>query len=178
MDRGVQRRLLVITFNRTIPQDERVESIGLRIAEEEADWLLIWAVAGASRLIAQRDFTTPPSSKAVLREWLLGADPVLAWLQACVEVVDPNSPDAKAAIVKSSDAYREFSQWAKREGFREDKLPARNSFVMRLRANCSSIDSKHTNKCNFITGIRIVSPESETEGTEFFPSRLTLVKAG
>jgi len=54
MDRGVQRRLLVITFNRTIPEDERVENIGSRIADEEADFLLRWAVAGASRLIGQR----------------------------------------------------------------------------------------------------------------------------
>jgi phage/plasmid-associated DNA primase len=72
MDKGVQRRLLVISFNRTIPEDGRVENIGLRIADEEADWLLKWAVAGASRVIRQRAFTIPPSSKIALRDWLLG----------------------------------------------------------------------------------------------------------
>ena len=35
MDRGVQRRLLVVQFNRMIPTEERVERIGQRIAEEE-----------------------------------------------------------------------------------------------------------------------------------------------
>lgn len=75
MDRGVQRRLLVITFNRTIPEEERIEGIGRRIAEEEADILMLWAVAGASRLIRQRGFSVPPSSKSALRDWLLGADP-------------------------------------------------------------------------------------------------------
>ena len=54
MDRGVQRRLLVLTFNRTIPAEQRVERIGQRISEEEADLLLAWAVAGASQLIRQR----------------------------------------------------------------------------------------------------------------------------
>jgi phage/plasmid-associated DNA primase len=171
MDRGVRRRLLVVTFDRTIPQDERLENIGLRIADEEADWLLIWAVAGASRLIRQRGFTIPPSSKTALREWLLSADPVLAWMQACVEVVEPKSADAETAIIKSADAYREFSQWAKREGFREDKLPAANGFVQRLRANNRSIGSKHTNHGNFLTGIRIISPEGEADGRDPFPGR-------
>jgi putative DNA primase/helicase len=104
MDRGVQRRLLVITFNRTIPEDERVESIGSRIADGEADFLLAWAVAGASQLIRQRGFTVPPSSKTALREWLLSADPVLAWIHARVEVVDPGSPDWKTARVTSAHA--------------------------------------------------------------------------
>ena len=84
MDRGVQRRLLVITFNRTIPEADRIEAIGRCIASDEADHLLTWAVTGATRLIRQRNFTTPPSSKVALVDWILGAVPVLAWLGACV----------------------------------------------------------------------------------------------
>src|SRR5439155_11136313 len=48
MDRGVQRRLLVIPFNRTMPMEDRIENIGRRIDEEEGDLLLAWAVDGAS----------------------------------------------------------------------------------------------------------------------------------
>ena len=73
MDRGVQRRLLVITFNRVIPLDERIEGIGRRIADEETDLLLAWVVEGASRLIRQRNFTVPPSSKQALVDWMLSA---------------------------------------------------------------------------------------------------------
>lgn len=47
----MQRRLLVITFNRVIPLEERIEFIGRRVGEEEPDPLLAWAVAGAARLI-------------------------------------------------------------------------------------------------------------------------------
>ena len=86
MDRGVQRRLLVLTFNRIIPMEERIEAIGRRIAEEEADHLLAWAVDGAYGLIRQRNFTIPPSSKQALIDWIFGADPVLAWLDECVEI--------------------------------------------------------------------------------------------
>jgi putative DNA primase/helicase len=167
MDRGVQRRLLVLPFNRTIPADERVENIGLRIAEEESDWLLGWAVAGASRLIRQRGFNVPPSSDAALREWFLSADPVLAWIQACVEEVD--SDEAK---IKSADAHRKFVTWATRQGFRENTLPAINGFVQRLRANRPSIGLKHVRDGNWITGIRITSTDEKVEETDLpFPRR-------
>src|SRR5262249_26950389 len=37
MDRGVQRRILLIVFNHTIPEVERIEHLGQRIAKEEPD---------------------------------------------------------------------------------------------------------------------------------------------
>jgi putative DNA primase/helicase len=155
MDRGVRRRLLVLTFNRTIPENERVENIGLRIAEEEADQLLWWAVAGASQLIRQRGFTTPPSSKAALREWLLGADPVVAWFEACVELDE-------AAEIKRNAAHSDFAGWAKREGFSEHTLPGVNTFVNHLRSHAPAIGLKHTSsKGNFLTGFRIKHTEED-----------------
>jgi P4 family phage/plasmid primase-like protien len=166
MDRGVQRRLLVVTFNRTIPENERVANIGMRIAEEEADLLLTWAVVGASQLIRQRGFTVPPSSKNALQEWLRGTDPVLAWIEACVDVVDPKSTEWDKARIRSAEAHAKFMGWAKREGFRENTLPAINGFAQRLRANRPSIEPKHFRDGNFLTGMRIVSPEGETD---FFP---------
>jgi putative DNA primase/helicase len=41
----------VVPFNRSIPKTERIEGIGQRIATEEADLLLAWAVGGARRLV-------------------------------------------------------------------------------------------------------------------------------
>jgi hypothetical protein len=41
--------------------EERVEDLGERIAEEEFDLLLAWAVDGAARLIKNRGFTMPES---------------------------------------------------------------------------------------------------------------------
>jgi hypothetical protein len=79
-----------------------------------------------------------------LREWFLGADPVLAWIQACVEEADPQSSDLEKLRVKSKDAHSDFLRWATREGFREGTLPAVNGFAQRLRANRPSIGHKHT----------------------------------
>ncbi|MGE0190132.1 MAG: phage/plasmid primase, P4 family [Steroidobacteraceae bacterium] len=151
MDRGVQRRLLVITFNRIIPIEERVEAIGRRIAVEEADQLLAWAVQGASRLIRQRNFTIPPSSKVALTDWILGADPVLAWLDECVEV----RLSISGSTIATRAAYEQFQTWAVAEGFNRDKLPAINGFVQRVLANAAGVESKRTNTGRVFIGLSL-----------------------
>lgn len=152
MDRGVQRRLLVITFNRVIPLQERVEGIGRRIATDEADLLLTWAVQGASRLIRQRNFTIPPSSKVALTDWILGADPVLAWLDECVEV---KSHVGGFPNISTRAAYERFHAWAVAEGFNKDKLPAINGFVQRVQANAAGIESKRTSSGRVLLGLSL-----------------------
>ncbi len=152
IDRGVQRRLLVVTFNRTIPKEERVENIGQRIAREEADLLLAWVVAGASRLVARRNFTIPTSCAQALTEWIFGADPVLAWLDECTEVFPfvPGSP-----YLTTRSAYSSFQNWATTEGFKGDKLPAINGFVQRIQANVAGISYKRTSVGRVFMGLRI-----------------------
>jgi putative DNA primase/helicase len=150
MDRGVQRRLLVVTFNRIIPLEERIEAIGRRIANEEADLLLAWAVEGASGLIRQRNFTIPPSSRVALTDWILGADPVLAWLDECVEI-KPNDH----SVITTRAAYEQFHAWAIAEGFKNDKLPAINGFVQRVLANAANIEHKRTKDGRMFIGMTI-----------------------
>jgi len=152
MDRGVQRRVMVVTFNRIIPLEERIEAIGRRIAEEEADLLLAWAVDGASRLIRQRNFTIPPSSRVALTDWILGADPVLAWLDECVETkpIFDGHPS-----ITTREAYEKFREWAIAEGFKNDKLPAINGFVQRVQANATGIEYKRTRDGRMFIGMAI-----------------------
>ncbi|MFN9790788.1 MAG: bifunctional DNA primase/polymerase [Holosporales bacterium] len=152
MDRGVQRRLLVITFNRVIPLDERIEGIGRRIADEETDLLLTWVVEGASRLIRQRNFTVPTSSKQALVDWMLGADPVLAWLEECVEV----QPIINGYPALSTRAvYDHFYTWATAEGFRNEKLPTINGFVQRVQANAAGVEYKRTRNGRLFLGLAL-----------------------
>jgi P4 family phage/plasmid primase-like protien len=152
MDRGVQRRLLVIPFNRTIPLNERVENIGRHIAEEEADLLLAWAVEGASRLIHQRDFAVPPSCKQALTDWIFGADPVLAWLGECVE---PRPVADGELVISTRAAYEQFHTWAVAERFKIDMLPAINVFVQRVLANASGVEHRRTGSGRRFHGLLI-----------------------
>jgi putative DNA primase/helicase len=78
-DRGVKRRLAVIEFNRVIPVEERIDAIGLRIASEEADLLLAWALGAAEHILTKRLHAEPPCSEALVEEWCQ-TDAVLAWI--------------------------------------------------------------------------------------------------
>jgi putative DNA primase/helicase len=139
MDRGVQRRLQILTFNRTIPEAERIEHIGEIVATEEMDLLLAWAVNGAKRLLDQRFFTEPKSSKEALKDWLYGADPILAWLDQSV-VLDTSTETSPSL------AYSAFKAWAIAEGYRENILPAINNFSARIQSSGKGITSKRTGK--------------------------------
>jgi P4 family phage/plasmid primase-like protien len=152
MDRGVQRRLLVIPFNRTIPIEQRIENIGRRIAEEESDMLLAWAVDGASRLVRQRNFTVPPSCKQALADWIFGADPVLAWLSECVDV-QPVLNGLPAVATRK--AYEHFHAWAIAEGFRKETVPGINGFVQRVKANKEGVEHHRTGKGRLFRGLVI-----------------------
>ncbi len=148
MDRGVQRRLLVLTFNRTIPEEERIERIGDRIVTEETDLLLALAVSGAKRLLQQGCFTEPQSSKEALRDWIYGADLVLAWLDLAA-VLDPS------AKTRPSDAYSAFKAWAVAEGYKENALPAINNFSARVLSSGKGITKEKTNKGRALVGLAI-----------------------
>jgi phage/plasmid-associated DNA primase len=152
VDRGVQRRLLVIPFARTIPIPERIPGIGKRIASEEADLLLAWAVHAAARLIRQRNFAIPESCQQALIEWVLGDDPVLAWIDACVRV----QPIVNGGpMLATRDAHLRFQNWALAEGFKTEKVPAINGFVQRVQAQVAGIQHKRTSAGRFFLGITV-----------------------
>ena len=150
MDRGVQRRLLVVPFNRTIPENERIEHIGKRIGDEEPDLLLAWAVAGASRLIRNRMFSSTPSCRTAMTDWIFGADPVLAWLseEVKVQIILDNEPRTA-----TRNAFERFHQWALAEGFSERTLPSINTFVQRITANTTGIEYRRTREGRFFLGM-------------------------
>lgn len=98
------------------------------------------------------------SSKLALRDWLFGADPVLAWAEARVREGDP----ARHGY-KSGDAHRIFRQWALANGFREAMIPAVNGFVQRLQANLPYAVVKHTRSGNWLRGIEILSQDQNDD---------------
>ena len=82
VDGGTVRRLLPIEFTHVVPESERDPDLPERILSEEADLFLDFAVEGACRLVRNRDFTVPVSSRELLQRWVLSADPVRAWAAA------------------------------------------------------------------------------------------------
>lgn len=124
-DKGVQRRMIIIEYKRSIPDSEKIADLADVIWESEADLVLAWAIEGARSALGSRLFTIPESSKRILQDWVEGADPVSAWI---AEAHDAGSSE----IRKRSDVYANFVAWATAEGFAKDKLPAVRNFCERV----------------------------------------------
>ncbi len=124
-------------------------------ATEEPDFLLDWAVKGASRLIKKRHFTEPDSSKVALRDWLLGADPVQAWLDEGVTVVLEEAPK-----VITGDAYKAFRDWASEAGFDENRLPYVTTFTRRVLAADKGITRLRHGNGRYLVGLKIHGPQT------------------
>jgi phage/plasmid-associated DNA primase len=137
LDRGVQRRLALLQFNRVIPDEEKIPAIGQRVAAEEPDLLLAFAVAGMQRLLRQVAFTVPRSSERGLREWFLSGDPVIAWVQARLRPRDPAEylEGARDPGISMSALYADFNQWQRDVGY---GAAFRSGFGPRLRSQRSS----------------------------------------
>ena len=148
-DKGVKRRLMVIVFNRSIPEKEKVECIAEKIIENEKDYLLSFAVIGAQRLLQNGSYIEPKSSKNALREWVYNADPVQAWFDSCVEL----APYFKIA---KSTVYKNFELWAQNEGYNKSHLPKPNNFTQRLKSIWPHFKDGKTGKYRYYEGIKLI----------------------
>jgi phage/plasmid-associated DNA primase len=140
LDRGLQRRLVVVRFNRTIPESEIIPDIIEKIRDDELHLVLQFAVAGAQRLIRNKAYTIPGSSKDALQSWLM-LDPVQEWLTLQTVKVEEEPPTGWSA---TSKLYSAFRAWAMEEGHNERFLPPVNTFSQRLKASGVQIVRRST----------------------------------
>ena len=134
MDKGTRRRLLLIPFLRTIPEDEQEgNDFGQRIAVEEADIVLAWAVEGARRLVKAGRFPNPKWAQKALADWAATSDPVYAWCSRKIRFVDDDRRTISEPV-----AYASFKAWAVLQGFSSSHLPAHSQFMQRATAEVTA----------------------------------------
>jgi P4 family phage/plasmid primase-like protien len=134
IDGGVLRRLLPVTFPQRVPEDRRNPDLAETIRKQEADLLLEFAVHGAEELLKQLDYTVPPSSAELLKEWANESDPVRGWADECLEVTkDINE-------ISCSRLYGNFCQWCEAHGIRRDFIIKQASFGRRLLSACPRLE--------------------------------------
>ena len=151
-DPGVQSRIALLEFTRVIPKHVQIPALGRRIAAEEPQLLLAFAVAGAQRLLRQRDFTVPASSAVGLRRWFLTADPVAAWARARLRPRNSDDflPGGRDLGIPIATLFRDFNDWQKDDGYKANMQVA--SFSRRLQALVPCLQPRHTKTGNFLTG--------------------------
>jgi phage/plasmid-associated DNA primase len=150
VDGGVVRRLLPIEFTHVVPENDRDPDLPERILREEPNLLLHFAVEGACRLIRQRDFTLPASSRELLQRWMLAVDPVRGWAAARLEVTSCEH------LVPVSALFADFVAWAERQGLKREFLSSVFSFGKRLRTAAPGLEY-HRSDGSFCRNARLRS---------------------
>lgn len=127
LDRGLQRRLMVLPFFRTIPDKEIIPDIADRIRRDELHLLVGLAVRGAQRLVKQRGYTIPKSSQEAFAEWLL-EEPVYAWFsERCVV-----EEQAEPRWITIDGMFEDFKRWSGEQGIPDKYMPSKKNFSGRL----------------------------------------------
>lgn len=103
-DRAALRRIELIEFNKTIPEEDRIPNLDKKIIEKELEGILKWAVEGYRRLIEQGGFTASHSeekTEEILMKW---GQPLYRFIfEKCERQAD--------AKVPSKDLYNEYVEY-------------------------------------------------------------------
>lgn len=103
--KGFWSRYIVLTFDRVFGEDSGTKAdVNLRFSfkgQERA--LVLWAIEGARRLVAQGGYTVPESHAEQLAAWRRDSDPVEDFVQSCCSQVGETY---------LSDIFQSYSTWA------------------------------------------------------------------
>ncbi len=76
VDAGVERRMLVMPFTKTIPEEQRITNLEELIADKEASLLVSGAIKIGSKAYQKGIFNIPASCSAATEQWFKISDPV------------------------------------------------------------------------------------------------------
>lgn len=148
---GMWRRIVLIGFERQIPESERVADLDRRLLEAERDGILRWMVQGC--LDWQQGGLRVPASIAQATAAYRGDSDVLgSWLnERCRR--DPGERH------DSAEVYRDFQQYIKDVGM---IAPSRPAFVRRLGQR--GIKRLRSNGVDYFLGLKLRNAQPQFEG--------------
>ncbi|WP_334189418.1 DNA primase family protein [Noviherbaspirillum sp.] len=99
---GLDRRLMILTFNRTFKPEEMDRDLVAKLVQE-LPGIFVWALGGMLRLKAQDKFTVPPSSLAAMEDFKSCRNSVALFKRDCLEL-----PGANLTLVGGSNQSFRF----------------------------------------------------------------------
>ena len=101
---GFYRRLLIVRFDKSVPQDKRDPNLRERIAAER-DGILSWALDGLRRLIANSYiFSETDRTRFELQRYRVESNSALMFLEECCEIKD----GAECVRESMFERYRDY----------------------------------------------------------------------
>ena len=128
VDAGVERRMLVVPFNLTIPKEDRIADIAQKIIAEEASQLVCASLLAGAHVYKNGQFSIPHNCIDATELWFKEADPVREWYEEGGLTKHVNK---KLVLLK--DLYKKFA------GDMEDTcdvgfIPQKRRFFAQIRA--------------------------------------------
>lgn len=162
VDNGIVRRIVVIPFNRSIPEAERIPNLAAKIIECEGDVLISLALQAAADVVARGGYTIPSKCEAATAQWFRDADPVAQWLEdAGLE------RHVHTAGILIRELYMRFREDMSNLGIQH--IPGQSRFTQRLRERVYSDpewDIVRRNKGD------MVFPRTLVTGVTNFPAKV------
>lgn len=144
---GFYRRLIIIRFNRTVPEDRRDPNL-LNKFRKEADGIFLFALEGLRRLIKNHYlFSVTQTNLDELQRYREESDSVLAFVRDCCEL--------DAIYMKGSkDLYQEYASYCQECGMKPYAL---RKFVQQITASFPQLSRgvDKSGKMRIIKGIKL-----------------------
>lgn len=151
-DHGFWRRIHLIPFVVTIPEEERDQELGAKL-RAELPGILAWAVEGAVEW-RKTGLQAPKAVRAATDEYRSNQDVLAAFLaEKCV--INP------AAFVPVGDLYNAYAKWAGASG---ERSMTKRAFGDAIRERLPQLtDGKGTGGVRRLNGVGLKAEESDTE---------------
>ena len=131
VDNGIIRRIVVIPFNRSIPEGERISDLAERIIEHEGDLVVSLVVQAAANVVSRGHYSLTAESKMATEQWFKDVDPVTEWFED-----GGLERHVKTAGILVRELYTRFRDDSSNLGITH--IPGQNRFKQRLREKISS----------------------------------------
>ncbi len=109
---GLWRRVLLVPFDKTVPEVEQNKTLAQEIGASERPGILNWAMAGLADLTRHGGFCLPRVSVAALETYRRDANPAHAFL------LDNYVASADYEGLPVREVYQSYQQWCHDNGYR------------------------------------------------------------
>ena len=153
VDNGITRRLIVVPFDRSIPNAERIPDLATKIIEHEGDVLVSLALQAAADVVARGHYSIPKACEFATAQWFKDVDPVAEWFED-----GGLQRHVKGAGLLVRELYVRFRDDCSNLGITH--IPGQNRFKQRLRerlANDPNWDITRRNKGDMVFPRTLVS---------------------
>lgn len=127
---GLDRRLTILTFNRTLSPEEMDRDLPSKL-KTELPGIFVWALNGLKRLQAADKFTEVPSAIEAVNEFKESRNSASLFKRDCLEVPNVQDEDDKSCHISSSDLYPIYREYCVRNGY---KSFGKDGFCKKLKA--------------------------------------------